>query len=192
MKRLSFRILLPTVAAGLFLMLCFAATRQSHVIDLEGWGHSSEDTIAWGAEPADIGTPADVLLLAFNLPALIALLPLLPLAYWVESEIVLRVAWGLAAIGQWFLIGRYFDFRRRLSNSEPSLSLPLKKILFSVTLVAGSLAFGLGVYSVAQGHSSPWAIGMAASCVFWGLVLVIFAFRWRSSSADPIDSLRLL
>ena len=173
-------------------MLCFAATRQSHVIDLEGWGRSSETTIAWGAEPVDIGTPADVLLLAFNLPALIALLPLLPLSYWVESEIVLRVAWGLAAIGQWFFIGRYFDFRRRLSNSEPSLSLPLKKILFSVTLVAGSLAFGLGAYSVAQGHSSPWAIGMAASCVFWGLVLVIFAFRWRSSSADPIDSLRLL
>jgi hypothetical protein len=191
LKRLSFRILLPTVAAVFFVMLCFAATRQSHVIDLEGWGHSSENTIAWGAEPVDIGTPADVLLLAFNLPALIALLPLLPLAYWVESEIVLRIAWGLAAVGQWFLIGRYFDSRKRLSNGERSLSLPFKKILFSITLVAGVLAFGLGAYSVAAGHSSPWAIGMAASSVFWGLVLVIFALRWRLSSADHIDSLRI-
>jgi hypothetical protein len=84
-------------------MLCFIATRQSGIIELGGWGASSKDLS--GTEPVDIGTPADVLLLAFNLPALIALLPLFPLTFWIESEFVLRSAWGLAAVGQWFLIG---------------------------------------------------------------------------------------
>jgi hypothetical protein len=90
-------------------MLCFLATQQSSIIELAGWGASSKDLIASGTEPVDIGMPADVLLLAFNLPALMALLPLFPLTFWIESEFVLRSAWGLAAVGQWFLIGRYFD-----------------------------------------------------------------------------------
>jgi hypothetical protein len=109
-------------------MLSFLATRQLGIIELGGRGSSSKDAIAWGTEPVDIGTPADILLLAFNLPALIALFPLLPLTYWIESEFVLRSAWGLAAVGQWFLIGRYFDIRRGLlPTGQPSLTLWLKK-----------------------------------------------------------------
>ena len=95
MKRLSLRIVFPILAAVLCAILSFAATRQTHVFDIESWGHSSGTEVGWGEEPVDIGTPADVLLLAFNLSALIALLPLLPLTYWVDSEIVLRTAWVL-------------------------------------------------------------------------------------------------
>ena len=90
------------MAAILFTLLSLATTRQTHIIDLEGWEHASNTDVSWGTKPVDIGTPADVLLLAFNLPALIALLPLSPLAYWVDSEMVLRTAWGLATVGQWF------------------------------------------------------------------------------------------
>lgn len=83
-----------------------------------------------GTEPVDIGTPADVLLLAFNLPALCALLPQLPLTDWVESGLVLRGRCGLAAVGQWFLIGRYFYIRRGLLPAgQPSSPLWLKKIV---------------------------------------------------------------
>ena len=141
-----------------------------------------------GTEPVDIGTPADILLLAFNLPALIALFPLLPLTYWIESEFVLRSAWGLAAVGQWFLIGRYFDILGRglLPRSQPSSPVWLKKILFNLTMVAGALSLGMGLYSVA-GRSSIWGIGVAASFVFWGLTLLIFALRWRASSARTSD-----
>jgi hypothetical protein len=173
-------------------MLCFLATRQLGIIELGGWGSSSKDAIAWGTEPVDIGTPADILLLAFNLPALIALFPLLPLTYWIESEFVLRGAWGLAAVGQWFLIGRYFDIRRGLlPTGQPSLPPWLKKILFNITMVAGALSLGMGLYSVA-GHSSIWGIGMAASFVFWGFTLLIFALRWRASSAWTSDHFNFL
>jgi hypothetical protein len=173
-------------------MLSFVATRQLGIIELGGWGSSSKDAIAWGTEPVDIGRPADILLLAFNLPALIALFPLLPLTYWIESEFVLRVAWGLAAVGQWFLIGRYFDIRRGLLPAgQPSSPLWLKKILFSITMVAGALSLGIGLYSVA-GHSSIWGIGMAASFVFWGFTLLILALRWRASSAWASDHFNFL
>jgi hypothetical protein len=185
LTRLSLRIVFPTVAAVLFALLSFASTRQTHIIDLEGREHTSNNTdVSWGAEPVDIGTPADVLLLAFNLPALIALLPLSPLAYWVESEMVLRIAWGVAAVGQWFLIGRYFDTRRGLlSAGEPSRSVLLNKVLFGITMVAGGIAFGAGLVRAAAGHHSFWAMAMDACFVFWGLVLVIAALRWRASSS---------
>ncbi len=143
----------------------------------------------------DIGTPADVLLLAFNLPALISLLPLLPLTYWVESETVLRTAWGLAAVGQWFLIGRYFDIQRGiLSAREPNRHILLKKLLFAITMAAGALVLGFGLFDAAGGHHAYWVMGMDASFVFWGLVFVIAALRWRSSSSwaqEHLDSLRL-
>jgi hypothetical protein len=135
-------------------MLCFVATRQSGIIELGGWGASSKDALASVREPVDIGTPADVLLLAFNLPALIALLPLFALTYWIESGFVLRSAWGLAAVGQWFLIGRCFDIRPGLLPAgQPSLPLWLKKALFNITMVARALALGRGLYSVAAGHT---------------------------------------
>jgi hypothetical protein len=130
-------------------MLCFAATRQSGIIEV-GWRGGIAEVGWWGAEPGDIGTPADILLLAFNLPALIALFPLLPLTYWIESEIVLRSAWGLAAVGLWFFIGRYFDIRRGLlPTDEPRLPVWLKKIFFSMIMVAGAFALAMGLYSIA-------------------------------------------
>jgi len=195
LKRVSLRIVFPILAAVLFAILSFAATRQNHVVDLEGWGHSSDTKISWGPEPVDIGPPADVVLLAFNLPSLIALLPLLPLTYWVDSEMVLRTAWGLGAVAQWFLIGSYFDTRRGLlSTGEPSRRVLLKKILVGITMVAGGLAFGVGLFRAAAGHHSFWAVAMDASFVFWGLVLVVVALRWRSSSSwaeEHLSSLRL-
>jgi len=185
----------PILAAALFAILSFAATRQNHVVDLEGWEHSSDTKISWGQEPVDIGPPAEVVLLAFNLPALIALLPLFPLAYWVDSEMVLRTAWGLGAVAQWFLIGRYFDSRRGLlSTSEPSRRVLLKRVLVSITMVAGGLAFGAGLFRAAAGHHNLWAVAMDASFVFWGLVLVVVALRWRASSSwaqEHFTSLRL-
>jgi len=184
LKSLSLRIVFPIVAAVLFAILSFSTTRQTHIIDLEGWEHTSNTDVSWGAEPVDIGTPADVLLLAFNLPALIALLPLSPLAYWVDSEMVLRTAWGVAAVGQWFLIGRYFDTRRGLlSAGEPSRRVLLNKLLFGITMVAGGLALGTGLVRAAAGHHSFWAVAMDASFVFWGLVLGIAGLRWRASSS---------
>jgi hypothetical protein len=192
LRRLSLRIALPIVAGLLFVMLCFLATRQLGIIELGKWGSSSKDAIAWGTEPVDIGTPADIFLLAFNLPALIALFPLLPLTFWIESEFVLRGAWGLAAVGQWFLIGRYFDIRRGLLPvGQPSSPLWFKKILFNITMVAGALSLGMGLYSVA-GRSSIWGIGMSASFVFWGLTLLIVALRWRASSAWTSDHFNFL
>lgn len=191
MKRLSLRIVFPILAAVLFAILSFAATRQTHVIDLEGWGHSS----TWGAEPVDIGTPADVLLVYFNLPALIALLPLLPLTYWIDSEMVLRTAWGLGAVGQWYLIGRYFDTRRGLLLAgEPSRRVLLNKVLFGIAMIAGSLVGGVGLFRAAAGHHSFWGVAVDAGFVFWGMVLVLAALRWRSSSSwarEHLNSLRL-
>ena len=191
----SLRIFLPAIAGVLFAALCVAGTRQNHVIDIPGWSHPSGNTVRWVEEPTDIGTPSDVLLLTLNLPALIALLPLSPLAYWVQSEIVLRIAWGLASVGQWYLIGRYFDIRRGLlAQRELQLSWPLKKVLFGAVMVAGAIALGTGGFSIVVGHSSPWAFVWDTSFVLWGMALVIFALRWRSSSAwskDRIDSLGL-
>jgi len=183
------------VAAILFTLLSLATTRQTHIIDLEGWEHASNTDVSWGTKPVDIGTPADVLLLAFNLPALIALLPLSPLAYWVDSEMVLRTAWGLATVGQWFLIGRYLDSRRGLlSTGEPFRRVLLNKVLFGISMIAGAFALGAGLVRATAGHHSVWAMAMDASFVFWGLVLVIAALRWRASSSraqQHFDSLRL-
>ncbi len=193
MRRVRLRIAFPIVAGLLFVMLCFAGTRQSGIIEVGRRGGIAEMG-GWEAEPSDIGTPADILLLAFNLPALIALFPLLPLTYWIESEIVLRSAWGLAAVGQWFFIGRHFDIRRGLlPTDEPRLPVWLKKISFGMIMVAGALALAMGLYSIV-GFSTLWGMGMAASFVFWGLTLVTFALRWRSSStwaSDHFNFLRL-
>lgn len=195
MKRLALRIAFPILSAILFAILSFATTRQTHIIDLEGWEHTSNTHISWGVEPVDIGTPADVLLLTLNLPALIALLPLSPFAFWVDSEIVLRTAWGLAAVGQWFLIGRYFNVRRGLLFAgEPSRRVWVNKVLFGIAMVAGGLIFGTGLVRAAAGHHSLWAVAMDASFVFWGLVLVIATLRWRASSSwvrENSNSLRL-
>ena len=192
--RIRWRILLPIAAGLMFLTLCFATTRQTGIIDRGRWGPSTENLSGWGTESADIGTPADILLLAFNLPALIALLPLLPLTYWIESEFVLRSAWGMAAVGQWFLIGRCFDIRHGLlAAGKPTLRPWFRKVLFSLTMVAGALALGIGLYSIV-GHSTIWGLGMTASFIFWGLTLLILALRWRASStwsSDHFDFLRL-
>jgi len=163
--------------------LCLAATRQRGIV---------ENASGWGGEPTDIGTPADILLLAFNLPALMALLPLFPLTDWIESEFILRGAWGLAALGQWFLIGRYFDIRRGLvSEGKPKLPTWLRKVSFSVITAGGALALGLGLYSLV-GHNTVWGIGMAASFIIWGFVLLIFALRWRASASWASDHLTFL
>ena len=76
LNAIALRILLPIVAGVSFAALCFAGAGQNHVIDIPGWSHSAGNTIGWGQEPTDIGTPGDILLLAFNLPALITLLPI--------------------------------------------------------------------------------------------------------------------
>jgi hypothetical protein len=190
--RIRWRIVLPDVAGLMFMTLCLAATRQSGIVDWGRWGPSVENPSGWGTEPTDIGAPADILLLAFNLPALMALLPFLPLTYWIESEFILRGAWGLAALGQWFLIGRYFDIRRGLvSEGKPTLPTWLRKVLFSVIMVGGALALGMGLYSLV-GHSTVWGIGMAASFIIWGFVLLIFALRWRASASWASDHLNFL
>lgn len=191
-SHLRWRVVLPILAALWFVMLCFATTRQNEVVDWGRWRSSTGGPVGWGRGPTDIGTPADILLLAFNLPALTALLPLFPLTYWIESELVLRSAWGLAAVGQWFLIGRYFDIRRGLLPSgHPNLPLWLRRVLFTTVMIAGALALGMGLYSVV-GPSTIWGIAMAGSFVFWGLTLLIFALRWRASSAWASDQFNLL
>lgn len=142
-----------------------------------------------------MGTPADVLLLAFNLPALIALLPLSPLAHWVDSETVLRAIWGVASAGQWFLIGRYFDRRRgTVPAGEANRRVWLNKLLFLAMMIPGALLLGVGVYGTAIGHDSFWAFAIYASFIFWGLTFVISAVRWRSSSSwaqEHFNTLRL-
>jgi len=183
------------LAAVLFVSLSIAAIRQQHIVDLPGWEKLSDHEIAWGNEPVDIGSPADVLLLAFSLPSLIALLPLLPLTYWVDSEIVLRTVWGVGAVGQWFLIGRYLDARRGLvPRWTPSCHVLLNKALFGVTVAMGSLVAGGGVFGEASGHHSFWGVARDACFVFWGIVLVFLAFRWRSSlswAREHVNSLGL-
>jgi hypothetical protein len=195
LKRLSLRIVFPILAAVLFAILSFATARQTHVFDVRGWGHSSGAVGLPGEEQEDIGTPADVLLLAFNLPALIALFPLSPLGHWVDSEIALRTAWGVAAVGQWFLVGRFFDIRRRLlAAGKPSRRVWLNKVLFVIAMAAGGLVAGVGLFGAAQGHDSLWGAAMDASFVFWGLVFVVVALRWRSSSSwaqEHFSSFRL-
>lgn len=179
------------LAAVLFSILSFAAKRQAHIIDQEGWGHPE---IAWGAEPVDMGTPSDILLLLLNLPALIALLPLLPLTYWVDSEMVLRAVWGLGAIAQWFVIGRHFDIRRGLLLAgAPSRRLLLRKVLVNVVIAAGGLVFAEGFFSAVVGRHSVWALIVDASFLFWGMLVVIIALRWRSAiqESEHLDLLPL-
>ena len=185
MKRLPLRVFFPVLAGLLFAILCFAATRANHILDVTGWTHSGWE------EPVDIGTAADVLLLTLNLPALICLLPLLPLTYWIESELVLRSAWGLAAVVQWFLIGRYFDMRyRTLPARREGHGLLLRKVGFSVAMTTGAMTLGYGLFDGAQGHYTLWAVVMDAGFIAWGLIFVIKALRWRSSWARD-DSISL-
>jgi hypothetical protein len=195
LRKLSFRAVFPILAAVLFALLSVASLRQKHIIDRAGWEKVSDHQIDWGDEPVDIGTPADILLLVFNLPVLIALLPLLPLTCWIDSEIVLRTAWGLGAVGQWFLIGRCSDIHRgHLPVWSPGTHLLLCKTMFGVMVAAGSVAAGLGIFGEASGHQSPWGVARDASFVFWGIIFVILALRWRSSSYWPrehFDSLGL-
>jgi len=192
LKRLSLRIVFPILAAVLFAILSFVNTRQFHVIESQGWGHYE----GWGQDPEDIGTPANILLVAFNLPALIALLPVVPLTYWVEidSEMVVRAIWGLGAVVQWFLIGSYLDTRRGLlSACKPIRRVWINKGLFGIAMVTGGAVTGFGIFTAAEGFG-PWGLMMDASFVFWGLVFVIVALRWRSNSswAREDDSLRLV
>src|ERR1700745_2927939 len=108
-------MLLPIMAAIAFAILSFATAIQNNVIEIDNRTPASSGAVGWGEGPTDSGTPADALLLLLGFPALIALIPLSPLAYWADvSEPVLRTAWGLAVVGQWFLIGRCFDVQRGL------------------------------------------------------------------------------
>jgi len=181
--RFSLRIALPILAAILFGVLSFAATRQSHVID---WGGGdSSDFEGDSRFPSDIGTPADTLLLAFYLPALIALLPLLPLSYWINSELVLRAAWCLSAIGQWFLIGWYFDIRRGLLPAgKPSDRTWLNRMLFRGPMILGSFVGASGLFDVVSGYHGSWGLVRPVGFIFWGIVLVVGALRWRSSLSE--------
>jgi len=185
LKRLPLRVFFPVLAGLLFAIQCFAATRENHILDVTGWTRSGLE------EPVDIGTAADVLLLTFNLPALICLLPLLPLTYWIESELVLRTAWGLAAVVQWFLIGRYFDLRRRTPQARrEGHGLLLKKVGFAVAMTTGAMTLGYGLFNGAQGHYTLWAFVMDAGFIAWGLIFVIASLRWRSAWARE-DSVSL-
>jgi hypothetical protein len=193
LKRLPLRIAFPILASVLFVILSFVNTRQFHVIELQGWGHYE----GWGQGPVDIGTPANILLVAFNLPALIALLPLVPLTHWVEidSEMVIRAVWGLGAVGQWFLIGSYLDMHRGLlSACKPIPRVWINKVLFGIAMLTGGAVTGFGIFTAVEGPQSAWGFLMDASFVFWGLVFVIVALRWRSNSswARGDDSLRLV
>jgi hypothetical protein len=174
-------------------MLSFVNTRQFHVIEFQGWGRYE----GWGQGPVDIGTPANILLVVFNLPALIALLPLVPLTYWVEidSEMVVRAVWGVGTVGQWFLIGRYLDTRRGLLPAcKPIRRVWINKGLFGIAMVTGGAVAGFGIFTAVEGPQSAWGLLMDASFVFWGLVIVIVALRWRSTSswAREDDSLRFV
>jgi hypothetical protein len=84
LKKLPLRVLLPILAAVAFAILSFATTIQTHVIEIDYQTPSPNGAVGWGEEPTDIGTPADVLLLVLGFPALIALVPLSPLAYWAD------------------------------------------------------------------------------------------------------------
>jgi hypothetical protein len=193
LKRLQLRIAFPILASVLFVILSFVNTRQFHVIELQGWGRYE----GWEQGPVDIGTPANILLLAFNLPALIALLPLTPLTYLVEidSEMVVRAVWGLGAIAQWFLIGSYLDTHRGiLSACKPIHRVWINKVLFGIAMLTGGAVTGFGIFTAMEGRQSAWGFLMDASFVFWGLVFVIVALRWRSNSswAQEDESLRLV
>lgn len=183
-KSVALRIVLPLVAGALFALLSVASAHESHVIDEGGWGsHSDATAVGWDEEPVNIGTPAQILLLIIYLQALIALLPLLPLTYWIDSEIVLSAAWCLGGMGQWFLIGRYFDIRRRiLSPRVPNPRPLLRNLSFVLAMTIGGATFGVGVSRAATGHHSFWACAMDAGFVFWGIVFVIVALRLRSSA----------
>jgi hypothetical protein len=185
LNRLPLRVFFPIVAGLLFAILCFAASRENQILDVAGWTHSGWE------EPVDIGTPADVLLLIFSLPALICLLPLLSLTYWIESELVLRTAWGLVAVVQWFLIGRYFDIRQRtLPVRGMGHGLLLRKLVFATAMTAGAMTLGCGLFNAAQGHYALWAMVMDGGFIVWGLIFVIASLRWRSSWARD-DSISL-
>jgi len=150
LKRLPLRVLLPTLAAIAFAALSFATTIQNQVIEIESQPPTSNGAIGWGEEPTDIGTPADALLLVLGFPALIALIPLGPLGYWVDfSEPVLRTGWGLAVVGQWWLIGRYFDVQRGLlSHSQVGKFVWLDKMLFGAAMLVGAPTAVAGLLSL--------------------------------------------
>jgi hypothetical protein len=199
LKKLPLRVLLPILAAIAFAILSYATTLQAHVIETDNWTPSSNNAVGWGEGPTDIGTPADALLVVLGLPALIALIPVSPLGYWVDfSEPVLRAAWGLATVGQWFLIGRYFDVRRGLlSRSRPSARVWVNKLLFGTAMVVGAPVAVAGVLSLLGVVVEPHGVcgfPMYTGVTFWGSAAVMGALRWRSSSswaANDLDAIHL-
>ena len=199
MKKLPLRVPLPILAAVAFAILSFATTIQAHVIEIRYPTPSPHGAIGWGEGPTDIGTPADALLLALDFPALIVLIPLSPLAYWADfSETALRTAWGLAVVGQWLLIGRYFDVQRGLLwRSPPVRRVWLDKLLFGTAMVVGALMAVAGLLSLLGcilDHLGVWSFVIYAGMTFWGSAAVMGTLRWRSSSswaAPDLDSIHL-
>lgn len=187
------------LAAGAFAILAFATAIQTHVIEIDNRTPSSNGAIGWGEGPTDIGTPADALLLVLGFPALIALIPLSPLAYWVDfSESALRTAWGLAVVGQWLLIGRYFDIQRGLlARSQPGERVWRDKLLFGTAMVVGApMAVGglFGLLACILDHLGVWSFVIYAGMTFWGSAAIMGALRWRSSSSwatADLDSIHL-
>jgi len=199
LKKLPLRVLLPILAAVAFAILSFATTIQTHIIETDNRTPSSNGAVGWGDGPTDIGTPADALLLVLGFPALIALIPLRPLAYWADfSEPVLLAAWGLAVVGQWLLIGRYFDVQRGLlSRSQPDGHVWRDKLLFGTAMLVGAPAATAGFLSLLAcilDHLGLWSVVIYGGMTFWGSAAVMGALRSRSSSswaASDLDSIHL-
>jgi hypothetical protein len=199
LKKLTLRALLPILAAVAFAMLSFATTIQTHIIEIDNRTPSSNGAIGWREGPTDIGTPADALLLVLGFPALIALIPLSPLAYWADSsETVLRTVWGLAVVGQSLLIGRYFDVQRGLlSHSHPQRRVWLNKLLFGTAMLVGApmaVAGLLSLLACVLDHLGVCSFVIYAGMTFWGSAAVMGALRWRSSSswaAADLDAIHL-
>lgn len=189
LKTPPFRIVLPIVAGIFFVTLSWVSFHSRPVVDQPGWGNPETAVVIIDDDaPEDIGPPSDLVLIALNLPAgVVAVISFLPLVFLADfhNEMVLRTLWGLAAVGQWFLIGRFFDGRRgQLSVRRPSRQFLIRKALFFAMMVVGSFLVGFGIYAETLGHSSLWAVAMFASFAFWGILLVVAALRWRSSSAS--------
>jgi hypothetical protein len=61
-------------------------------------------------------------------------------------------------------------------------SYPAARVRFEAgawTMVTGGAVAGFGIFTAVEGPQSAWGLLMDASFVFWGLVFVIAALRWR-------------